>query len=74
MRYEKMSKKYFQHCATLWAFCVIFMRNDGICPPAELADFRRKKHMQIRAIRGDTFYAVRIIPHSKAYGKSRVRK
>ena len=48
-------KNIFQHGATLWDFCVISMRNDGICPLAELADFRRKKHMRIRAIREDTF-------------------
>ena len=29
------------------------MRNDCICPLAERAEFRRKKHRQIRAIRGD---------------------
>ena len=53
MRYEKMNEKFFQHGATIWDFCVMLMRNDCICPPAERADFRRKKHMQIRAIRGD---------------------
>lgn len=35
-------KNIFQHGATLWDFCVILMRNDCICLPAELADFRRK--------------------------------
>ena len=48
-----MSKNIFQHRATIWDFCVMLMRNDCIYPPAERADFRRKKHMQIRAIRGD---------------------
>ncbi len=43
MRYEKMNEKFFQHGATIWDFCVMLMRNDCICPPAERADFRRKK-------------------------------
>ena len=54
MRYENMSKKIFQHCATLWAFCVILMRNDCICPPAERADFRRKKQKKTHADTRDT--------------------
>ena len=54
MRYEKMNEKKFRYYdVTFWNFCIIVMKKDCFCPPAERADFRRKKHMQIRAIRGD---------------------
>ena len=44
MRYEKMNEKKFRYYdVTFWNFCIIVMRKDCFCPPAELADFRRKK-------------------------------
>ena len=44
MRYEKMNEKKFRYYdVTFWNFCIIVMRKDCFCPPAERADFRRKK-------------------------------
>lgn len=48
-----MKKIFRYYDVTFWNFCIIVMRKDCFCPPAERADFRRKNHVQIRAIRGD---------------------